>query len=180
MSKIDVLTLCCQLMAKGSRLETETALQSVGLGVAGCGVSLVVDDAGTHLYGKILGNVEVGEFGIDIGIDNREEVDTNEAEDAKVALATIVVLTVLEHASEVVLVGLNVIAWGKEILITGSAWVVIHNVEVGLRVVAVHLVVPIERIGTTKEPTIYDGEFPIFVVIDLSTARKDDGAPRSF
>ena len=132
MSKIDVLTLCCQLMAKGSRLETETALQSVGLGVAGCSVSLVVDDAGTHLYGKIFGNVEVGEFGIDIGIDHGDEVYADETEDAEIALASIVVLSVLEDAREVFLIGLYIVSWGQEILVAGCSRIVVHNVEVGL------------------------------------------------
>ena len=41
-------------------LETEAALQSVGLGVAGRGVALMVDDAGAHLHAEVFGNVEVG------------------------------------------------------------------------------------------------------------------------
>ena len=41
-------------------LEAEAALQSVGLGVAGRGVALMVDDAGAYLHGEVLGDVEVG------------------------------------------------------------------------------------------------------------------------
>ena len=85
-----------------------------------------------YLYAEVVSDVEVGEFGIDIGIYYGEEVYTDEAEDAKVALATVVVLAVLEDACEVLFVGLNIVAWGKEILVTGCARVVVHDVEIGL------------------------------------------------
>ena len=141
------------------------------------GLLMIVDGGRAHLYAEVIGDVEVGELGIDIGIDHREEVDTNEAEYAEVSLATIVILAVFEHTGKIVLVGLYIVAWGEEILVAGSTRVVIHYVEIGLRVVAIHLVVPIEGIGATEESTIHDGEFPIFVVVDLSTAREYERTP---
>ena len=77
-------------------------------------------------------DVEMGKLGIDIGIDDGDEVYADEAEDAEVALAAVVVLAVLEYALEVVLVGLHVVAWGQEVLVAGGTGVVVHDVEVGL------------------------------------------------
>ena len=93
---------------------------------------MIVNGSGAHLYTEVVGDVKVGKFSIDISVDYREEVYTDEAKYAEVALAAIVVFTILEHASKVVLIGLYVIAWGEEIFVASSAWVVIHDVEVGL------------------------------------------------
>lgn len=120
-------------------------------------MSLLVDDAGSYLYGEVFGDVEVGELGIDIGIDDGDEVYADEAEDAEVALAAVVVLTVLEDALQVVAVGLYVVAGWEEVLVAGGAGVVVHEVEVALRVVAVHLVVPVEGVGAAEEASVDDG-----------------------
>ena len=138
---------------------------------------MIVDGGRAHLYAEVVGDVKVGELGIDIGIYHGDEVYADEAEDAEVALATVAVLAVLEDTLEVVLVGLYVVAWRKEIFVAGGAGVVVHDVEIGLRVVAVHLVVPVEGIGAAEEASVYDGELPVLVVVDLSASREDESAP---
>ena len=133
----------------------------------------VVDGGRAHLYAEVVGDVKVGELGIDIGIHYGDKVHTDEAEDAQVALATIVVLSILEHSREILLVGLYIVSRRQEILVAGCAWVVVHDVEIGLRVVAIHLIVPIEGIRTAEEASIDDGKLPIFVVVYLSASRED-------
>ena len=137
----------------------------------------IVNSGGAHLYAEVVGDVKIGQLGIDIGIDYGEEVYSNEAEDAEVALAAVVVLAVFEDSREVVLIGLHIVARRKEILVARGVGVVVHDVEVGLRIVAVHLVVPVKGIRTPKESTIDDGELPVFMVVDLSTTRKYKGTP---
>jgi hypothetical protein len=51
-----------------------------------------------HLYTEVLGDIKIGEFGINIGVNDRYEVYTDETEYAEVALAAVVVFTVFEHA----------------------------------------------------------------------------------
>ena len=92
----------------------------------------MVDDAGAYLYTEILRYVKIGKFSIDIGIDNRDEIYTDKAEDAEVALSAVVILTILEYTFEVILVSLDVVAGWKEILIASGTGIVIHDVEVGL------------------------------------------------
>ena len=165
-------------MGLSDRSEAEAALQTIASGVAGRGVGIAVDAGGAELHAEVVGDVEVGELGIDVGINNGDEVYTDEAEDAEVALAAVVVLAVLEHALQIVLVGLHIVSGGKEIFVAGGAGVVVHDVEVGLRVVAIHLVVPVEGVGTTEETAVDDGELPVFVVVDLSATGEHKGAPR--
>lgn len=42
-----------------SCLEAEAALESVGLGVAGRGVALMVDDAWAHLYAEVIRDIKI-------------------------------------------------------------------------------------------------------------------------
>ena len=88
--------------------EMDATLKSVGL-VVPCGVS-VVDGGRAHLYAEVVGDVKVGELGIDIGIHYGDKVHTDKAEDAQVALTTIVVLSIFEHSREILLVGLYIVS----------------------------------------------------------------------
>ena len=57
--------------------------------------------------------------------------------------------------------------------------VVIHQVEIRLRIILIHRVVPIHRIDATHESAIDDRQFPVFTVVDLSAAGEDQCEPES-
>ena len=162
---------------RGCVSEIETTLQPIGLVVQAA--LLVVDGSGAHLYAEVFSDVKVGELCVNIGIDYGDEIYSDETEYAQVSLAAIVVFAILEYAFEIVLIPFDIVTWRQKVLITCCVGVIIHDVEVGLRVVAIHLIVPIEGIRTAEEASIDDGKLPIFVVVYLSASREDQCTPCS-
>mgnify|MGYP004520208937 CR=1 FL=1 len=136
------------------------------------------DDGRLETHGEIGRDVEHGELGVDIGVDNREEVDTDEAEGGEVAVAAVEVLLSLENLLELVLASGDVVAGGQHVKVRLRVWVVVHDVEVGLRVVAVHHLVPRQGVGATDESSVEDGQFPEFAVVDLARSRQHEGEPQ--
>jgi hypothetical protein len=140
---------------RGCVSEIETTLQPIGLVVQAA--LLVVDGSGAHLYAEVFSDVKVGELCVNIGIDYGDEIYSDETEYAQVSLAAIVVFAILEYAFEIVLIPFDIVTWRQKVLITCCVGVIIHDVEVGLRVVAIHLIVPVESIGAAEKTTINDG-----------------------
>ena len=60
-------------------LKSETALQPYG--AVGGVVYPVVDDSRFHFHAEVGGDVEIGQFGIHIGIDDGQQVYSDEGED---------------------------------------------------------------------------------------------------
>ena len=63
---------------------------------------------------------------------------------------------------------------------TFSVWIAVHNVQIGLRIVFIHLAIPTQGIRTTGKSSIYNRQFPVFTVVNLSSTREYDGKPGSF
>ena len=65
----------------------------------------------------------------------------------------------------------------QELVVALRAGVVVHQVNIGLRVVLVHRVVPVHRIHAADESTIHERQFPILAVVDLSPSGDDEREP---
>ena len=87
------------------------------------------------------------------------------------------VLLVLEDFLEPVFLARYVIAHREHLLITLGVGVAVHDVQIGLRIVLQHHIVPGERICAPQITSIDDGELPVFTVIDLSSAREHERYP---
>ena len=78
----------------------------------------VADDRRLHLQAEVLGDVEHRQLGINVGIDDREGVDAHHDEEAHVAPAAVLVLTVLEDRLVTLLVGWrNLLAQVQELVV---------------------------------------------------------------
>ena len=74
--------------------EPEAALHAdAPSGGAGHGV---VDDCRLHSHAEVGTDVEVGQLGIHVGVDHREQVDADEGEDAQVAVSAVGVLALAQ------------------------------------------------------------------------------------
>ena len=58
----------------------------------------------------------------------------------------------------------------KELVVTLGVRIAIHQVHIGLRIVLVHRVVPVHCIDTAHESAIDEWQFPVFAIVDLSSA----------
>ncbi len=65
----------------------------------------------------------------------------------------------------------------QELVVALRVGVVVHNVQVCLRVVVIHLVVPAHGIGTSHEAAVDDRKLPVFSVVNLSCTRQYEGKP---
>ena len=66
----------------------------------------------------------------------------------------------------------------QEHVIALRGGILIRQVEIGLRIVFIHVVVPVHRIQTAYDSAVDDGQLPVLTVVDLSTARDDECQPQ--
>ena len=92
------------------------------------------------------------------------------------AIAILSLAKELLIAREVVLGDLH--AQMKERIVAVSRRVIVHNVEISLTVVVIHLIIPPHGIGATHKTSIENGKFPVLAVIDLSCSRQDQSQPQ--
>ena len=107
------------------------------------------DGSRIELQRKVGTDVEDRQLRIYIGIESREEIDTNKANDGEIAIASESVFTIAEHGFELFQSAVDVVGGGKEVAKTIGERIVVHDVEIGLRIVHIHLLIPQESIGST-------------------------------
>ena len=141
---------------------------------------MVVDDRRFHLQAQVLGDIEHREFRIDIGINHRECIDTDQTEETQIAPTAVFVLAFLEDVLVTLALGIcrDLHAEMQELVVTLRVWVVIRQVQIGLGIVYIHGVVPTHGINATHESAIDQRQFPVLAVVDLSTARDDQCQPQ--
>lgn len=100
------------------------------------------DGSRIELQRKVGTDVEDRQLRIYIGIESREEIDTNKANDGEIAIASESVFTIAEHGFELFQSAVDVVGGGKEVAKTIGERIVVHNVEIGLRIVHIHLLIP--------------------------------------
>ncbi len=66
----------------------------------------------------------------------------------------------------------------QELAVALGVRIIVRDVDVCLRIVVVHLVVPSQGIDTSDYTTIEDRQFPVFAVVDLSAAWNDQCQPQ--
>jgi hypothetical protein len=62
----------------------------------------------------------------------------------------------------------------QELVVAGRSGVVVCDIEISLRVVFIHVVVPVHGIQATDESAIDEWQFPVFPVVNLSTSRNNE------
>lgn len=107
------------------------------------------DGSRIELQRKVGTDIEDRQLRIYIGIESREEIDTNKANDGEIAIASESVFAVAEHSFELFQSAVDVVGGGKEVAKTIGERIVVHDVEIGLRIVHIHLLIPQESIGAT-------------------------------
>ena len=104
---------------------------------------MVWNDRWSHLQAEVFGNVKFRQLCIDIGIDDRQRIDTNHHKDAHITPTAVLVFTTLEYLLESFFVaGINLYTQVQKLVVAVSSRVGIHQVQVGLRIVLIHHVVP--------------------------------------
>ena len=113
--------------------KVNTALQPEGVGLQRVFAQLVVDDDGIDVQGKVVGDVELGERGIDIGIDDGDGIDADEDEETHVAPTAETVFPRLEEFLVSRLVRrVDLHSQMHELVVAVGLWVVVEQVHVGL------------------------------------------------
>ena len=113
----------------------------------------------------------MGQRGIDIGIDDVDQVHSHNADDAYLLVTAIIVLLVFERFLEPVDVEVALFHRGREkVHVALGAGVAVHQVAVALGVVVEHAVVPRGGIGEAHKGAHHDGQLPVAVVVDLAQA----------
>ena len=90
--------------------------------------ALLGDNGRFHLKTEVGTNVEDGQMGVHIGVDNGEQINAHKAECAEVAIAAIVVLLVFEYLLELFLAPRDVVAGWEHFQVTIGIGVVVHNI----------------------------------------------------
>ena len=137
----------------------------------------LLDNGWLELHTQVGRNIEHRELSIYIGVDYAQDVNAHESKGTHVAITAIAVFAVFEDGFEAFFLPRDIVVGGKHIQIRLCVWVVVHNVQIGLRIVAVHLLVPHEGVSTTQETTVEDRQFPVFAVVYLSCAGQYYGEP---
>src|SRR5574344_2037768 len=65
----------------------------------------------------------------------------------------------------------------EKTVVTLCTWVVVHDIQISLGIILVHLIVPVHCIQTSYYSSVNDRQFPVFSVIYLSCSRQYDGEP---
>ena len=136
-----------------------------------------LDECGLKLQAEVLGDVEGGEFGIYVSVDDGQEIDACEGEDAEVAEPAEGVFPAFEDSLESSFLPDDAVAWWQHLLVAFGVRVAVHDVEVCLCVVRVHLSVPRQRVEASEESSVDDGQLPVFAVVELSCSRDDQCEP---
>ena len=132
-----------------------------------------------HTQTEVVGDVELRQGSVDVGIDDGKRVDTDEYEEAHVPPTAVSVFPVLEERLILFdVAGVYLRPQMQELIVALSVGVVVHDVHVGLGIVVKHLVVPAHGIGTTDHSAIDDGEFPIFPIVNLAGAGEHQCEPQ--
>ena len=138
-------------------LESEGALHSQGSRTQRVGRASVVEHSWFHSEAEVVGDVEFREGCVHVGIDDGEGVDAYHHEGSHISPSAEFVFTLTEDFLVAFYVGgIDCGSQMQKLVVALRVRVIIHNVEVGLRVVVIHLVVPGDGVSAAYETTIYN------------------------
>ena len=147
------------------------SLQVAHACAAGC------QECGLQPHAQVGAYVERRQLRIHVCVDDSQQVHACKGKDAHVTVFAEIVLFVLEYLFETLLFPRDVIAQREHLLVALGVGVIVHDVEIGLAVVAQHLAVPCEGVGTSQKTAVEDGQFPVFTVVYLSASGKHKSQP---
>ena len=108
-----------------------------------------VDGGWGDLQGEVGTDVEDRQLCIDISIDNGEKIHPDEGESREIAITAIAVFAIFENRLKLLQTAVDVVGGWKEIAETIGERIIVHDIEIGLRIVHIHLLIPQESVGTS-------------------------------
>ena len=153
------------------RLKFQAQIEAEHRAVAPEGGDVGVVDQRFEVHREVVRNVVVLEVGVDMRIDDLQDVQRTREDDAEVAVAPVVVAQVADERGRIASVELV----GRSVGVFVGIAVVVAQQIVGLFETLVAAVVPVDAVDHRGESADDERHFPVAFVVDLSRSGEDAG-----